>query len=47
MPNKKIYGYHFLEEMITDDMVAEFREHMPDFYIPPELSNRNDRITMV
>lgn len=44
---QKIYGYHFLEEMITDDMVAEFREHMPDFYIPPELSNRNDRITMV
>lgn len=44
---QKIYGYHFLEEIITDSMVAQFREAMPDFYIPPELSHRDDRITMV
>ncbi len=43
----KIYGYHFLEEIIPDDMVNDFRNYMPGFYIPPELFQRNDRISMV
>ena len=43
----KIYGYHFLEEVIPDDMVDEFREHLPGFYTPPENFMRNDRIAMV
>lgn len=44
---QKVYGYNFLEEMISDSMVCEFRAHMPDFYVPPELSRRDDRTTMV
>lgn len=42
----KIYGYNFLEEILPDDIVDAFREHLPGFYIPPENSIRNDRATM-
>lgn len=44
---QKVYGYNFLEQILSDSMVSEFRAHMPDFYIPPELSRRDDRTTMV
>lgn len=42
----KVYGYYFLEELLSDDMVAEFKKHLPGFYIPPDNFIRNDRITM-
>lgn len=42
----KIYGYSFLEELITDEMAAEFRAHLPGFYTPPENFDKNDRIAM-
>lgn len=42
----KIYGYNFLEELLTDDMVQTFRKHLPGFYTPPENFRRNDRIAM-
>ena len=44
---ERIYGYHFLEECLTDSMVDEFRAHLPGFYTPPELFRRDDRIAMV
>lgn len=44
---QKVYGYNFLEETVSDSTVREFCTHMPDFYIPPELSRRDDRATMV
>ena len=42
----KIYGYPFLEELLTDEMVAEFRKHLPGFYTPPENFTQDDRIAM-
>lgn len=42
----KIYGYNFIEEVLTDEIVDAFREHLPDFYIPPETSIRNDKAAM-
>lgn len=42
----KIYGYYFLEELLSDDMVTTFRECLPGFYTPPESFIRNDRIVM-
>lgn len=42
----KIYGYNFLEELLTDDMVQDFREHLPGFYTPPERFTRDDRVAM-
>ncbi len=43
---QKIYGYHFLEELLPDSIVDEFRNHLPDFYLPPEKCIRNDRAAM-
>lgn len=42
----KIYGYNFIEDVLTDDIVNIFREHLPGFYIPPEKSVRNDKAAM-
>lgn len=33
---QKIYGYNFLEEVLPDTIVNEFRTHFPSFYTPPE-----------
>ncbi len=41
----KIYGYNFLEECITDEILKEFKEKVP-FYCFPEKSNHNDRAAM-
>lgn len=43
---QKVYGSYFLEDVLTDDMVDQFREHMPEFYVPPQKAIRNDRVTM-
>lgn len=43
---QKIYGYYFLEDVLSDDIVSEFRIHIPDFYLPPEKAIRNDRAVM-
>lgn len=41
-----VYGGYFLEDVLPDDIVAEFREHLPGFYTPVEESARNDRVSM-
>jgi len=43
----KIYGYHFLEEVLSEDIVSQFRKNLPGFYTPPEGYIRDDRIAMV
>ncbi len=43
---EKIYGYYFIEDLLTDDIVSEFREHMPDFYHYPAESYLTDRYTL-
>lgn len=30
----KVYGYYFVEEVLSDSITAEFKAHMPDFYAP-------------
>ena len=44
---QKIYGYHFIEEIISDDAVKEFVKSMPDFYTPPESYTLEDKKTVV
>ncbi len=43
---QKIYGCYFLEEVINERILKEFQLHMPDFYVPPEKSLRDDRLAM-
>ncbi|WWR19696.1 DUF3880 domain-containing protein [Lachnospiraceae bacterium JLR.KK009] len=41
----KVYGYNFLEECITDEILQQFKEKVP-FYQFPEKANHNDRAAM-
>ena len=43
---QSIYGCYFLEEVLSDEIVEEFRSHLPGFYTPPENFIRNDRLAM-
>lgn len=42
----KIYGYNFLEEVLPDEIVSDFRRYFPNFYTPPEQFIKNDRATL-
>lgn len=44
---QKIYGYHFIEEIISNEAVKEFVKNMPDFYTPPESYTLEDKKTVV
>lgn len=41
----KVYGYNFLEECLTDEMVKEFKSKVP-FYCFPEKSNHNEKAAL-
>lgn len=41
----KVYGYNFLEECITDELLKDFKERVP-FYCFPEKSNHNEKAAM-
>ncbi len=41
----KVYGYNFLEECITEEVLQQFKEKVP-FYHFPEKANHNDRAAM-
>ena len=41
----KVYGYNFLEDCITDEILQQFKEKVP-FYQFPEKANHNDRAAM-
>lgn len=41
----KVYGYNFLEECVTDDILKEFKEKVP-FYCFPEKSNQNEKAAL-
>ncbi len=41
----KVYGYNFLEECITDEVLQQFKEKVP-FYQFPEKAEHNDRAAM-
>lgn len=40
----KVYGYFFLPELLTDDIITRFIASMPDYYLPPERAFRDDRM---
>ena len=42
----KVYGYYFIQEALTDDIIAEFKKCMPDYYTQPEGSYLTDRATI-
>lgn len=43
---KKVYGYFFLEEALSDTLVKEIVSHTPSFYEFPERSNKNYRAAL-
>lgn len=43
---QNIYGYYFIEELLTDEMVEEFKAHFPHFYQHPSKSYLTDKITL-
>ncbi len=42
----QIYGYYFVEEVLTDEIVNEFIEHFPGFYRLPGENYLSDRATL-
>ncbi len=43
---QKIYGYYFVEDVLPDSVIADFRAHFPGFYTAPENSFCTDRATL-
>lgn len=42
----QVYGYYFIEELLKDSMVEEFKAHMPGFFQYPAESYLTDKVTM-
>lgn len=43
---EKIYGYYFIEELLTEDVISEFKKHLPDYYRSPFDNFLTDAITI-
>ena len=43
---EKVYGYYFIEDLLTDEIVDEFMKYFPTFYRYPEKSHLIDRRTL-
>lgn len=43
---QKIYGYYFIENVLTNEIVEEFKSHFPNFYTYPAKSYLTDKITL-
>ena len=43
---ENVYGYYFIDELLTDDIISTFAECHPSFYRLPESSFLTDRITL-
>ena len=41
----KVYGYYFVEDLLTDNIVREFKKCLPGFYTYPMDTSLTDRIT--
>lgn len=42
----RVYGYFFLEDLLTDEMIETFKAHLPGFYTYPLTTFLTDRKTM-
>lgn len=43
---EKIYGYYFIEELLTDEVIQEFKTCLPDYYQCPFDNFLTDKITI-
>lgn len=43
---QQVFGYYFLEDVLPEEIVLEFKNHLPGFYTPPENHIHNDCISM-
>ena len=43
---RKVYGYYFVEEALTEEIIEEFRNHLPGFYSSPLDNFLTDRSTV-
>ena len=43
---EKVYGYYFIEELLSDDIVAGFIENFPTFYRQPGATHLTDKRTL-
>ncbi|MCR4674312.1 MAG: DUF3880 domain-containing protein [Lachnospiraceae bacterium] len=43
---EKVYGYYFVEDLLTDEIVEEFMKYFPTFYRYPEKSFLTDKRTL-
>lgn len=39
---EKIYGYYFIGELLTEDIIREFKAHMPNYYSPKDTPYLSD-----
>lgn len=42
----KIYGYYFIDEVLPDDVIQEFKAHLPNYYQSPMADFLTDKITV-
>lgn len=42
----QVYGYYFVDEVLSDTVIKEFKEHIPGFYVQSANSFLTDRITV-
>lgn len=42
----KVYGYYFIDEVLTDEVIRDFKNHLPGFYNNPMEGFLTDRITV-
>lgn len=43
----KVYGYHFLDEIIDENLVQDFKHGVKDFYTPAEAYHMSDKDVMI
>lgn len=43
---EKVYGYYFIEEVLTDEVINEFKKHLPGFYQSPLDNFLTDKTTI-
>lgn len=43
---EKIYGYYFIEEVLTDEVISEFKKHLLGYYQCPLDNFLTDRLTI-
>lgn len=42
----KVYGYYFIDETLTEEIIEEFKQHMPNYYECPLDNFLTDKITI-